>query len=80
MEKSGFKLTFINDIFYELINSEREIFIGQNFFFSGVEYQFIKLIRDASYCESKVKEISNIRDPNIVKTFEYTKSFKELPN
>lgn len=75
---SGYKVTFLNDFIYELVTAKRQITEGDKFLFGGTEYKFVKFINDAKYTADKVKSLETIRDPNIVRTQEYMKSFSKI--
>ena len=74
----GFEIKNPYESIYELITSEREIFCDETFFFSGVEYNFVKLIKDSKYAQQHVDKVATTYDHFKVKTSKFLRSFKEI--
>jgi hypothetical protein len=79
-EKKKFQLTFANEFIYELVTSPREIEEGDKILLGGTEYKLVKFIHDPKYGANKVKDLSEIRDPSLVLTNDYMKSFSNIPD
>lgn len=79
-DKKRFQLTFANEFIYELVTSPREIVEGDKILLGGTEYKFVKFIHDPKYGPNKVTKCSEIRDPSLVRTNDYMKSFSNIPD